>query len=47
VLCSGDHATIARWRRQQSLLRTVRKRPDLLSRVTLSADERAWLDEHR
>jgi tRNA (guanine-N1)-methyltransferase len=47
VLCSGDHATIACWRRRQSLLRTAHKRPDLLSCVTLSADERAWLDEHR
>ncbi|MBI2913528.1 MAG: tRNA (guanosine(37)-N1)-methyltransferase TrmD [Chloroflexi bacterium] len=30
VLLSGDHARIARWRRQQSLLRTLRRRPDLL-----------------
>ncbi len=47
VLCSGDHASIARWRRRQALLRTAHKRPDLLSSVTLSADERAWLDEQR
>jgi tRNA (guanine37-N1)-methyltransferase len=30
VLRSGDHAAIARWRREQSLLRTVTQRPDLL-----------------
>ena len=47
VLCSGDHASIARWRRRQALLRTAHKRPDLLSRVELSADDRAWLDENR
>jgi tRNA (guanine37-N1)-methyltransferase len=47
VLCSGDHATIARWRRRQSLLRTAHTRPDLLSGVELSADERAWLNEQR
>jgi tRNA (guanine37-N1)-methyltransferase len=47
VLCSGDHASISRWRRRESLLRTARKRPDLLSSIELSAEERAWLDEHR
>ena len=31
VLRSGDHARIARWRRDQSLLRTARRRPDLLA----------------
>ena len=30
VLLSGNHAEIARWRREQSLLRTLEKRPDLL-----------------
>jgi tRNA (guanine37-N1)-methyltransferase len=31
VLRSGDHGRIARWRREQSLLRTARRRPDLLA----------------
>ena len=31
VLRSGDHARIARWRRDQSLLRTARRRPDLIA----------------
>lgn len=31
VLLSGNHALIARWRRQQALLRTTERRPDLLS----------------
>jgi tRNA G37 N-methylase TrmD len=33
VLLSGNHANIACWRRQQSLLRTRERRPDLLSRA--------------
>ena len=36
VLLSGDHAAIARWRRQQSLGRTWLRRPDLLARLQLS-----------
>jgi tRNA (guanine37-N1)-methyltransferase len=31
VLLSGDHAAIARWRREQSLRRTVDRRPDLMA----------------
>ena len=45
VLLSGHHAEIARWRRQQSLLRTARRRPDLLARAELSDEERRWLKE--
>jgi tRNA (guanine37-N1)-methyltransferase len=37
ILKSGNHAEIARWRRQQSLGVTWLKRPDLLARRTLSA----------
>jgi tRNA (guanine37-N1)-methyltransferase len=37
VLRSGDHARIARWRRDQSLLRTARRRPDLLAALPLDA----------
>ncbi|HEX5741357.1 MAG TPA: tRNA (guanosine(37)-N1)-methyltransferase TrmD [Pilimelia sp.] len=35
VLRSGDHGRIARWRREQALLRTARRRPDLLGRPDL------------
>jgi tRNA (guanine37-N1)-methyltransferase len=31
VLLSGNHAKVARWRREQSLLRTLRRRPELLT----------------
>jgi len=45
VLLSGDHAKIARWRRQQSLGRTWLRRPDLLARMDLSRQDRALLAE--
>lgn len=41
VLRSGDHARIAAWRREQSLRKTARVRPDLLAHASLSEDERA------
>ena len=44
VLVSGDHARIARWRREQSLLRTYQRRPDLLSKAELSDAERKFLE---
>ena len=47
VLLSGDHQAIARWRRQQSLLRTLERRPDLLEHAALSEEERRWLEEIR
>ncbi len=43
VLLSGDHARVDRWRREQALLRTWRRRPDLLERAELTEAERAWL----
>jgi tRNA (guanine37-N1)-methyltransferase len=39
VLRSGDHAAVAGWRRQQSILRTRRRRPELLQRVRLAPDD--------
>jgi tRNA (guanine37-N1)-methyltransferase len=47
VLERGDHAAIARWRRQQALGRTWRCRPDLLQRVQLSAEDRSLLEAFR
>lgn len=43
VLLSGDHARIARWRRQQALRRTKELRPELLEKATLSAEEEEFL----
>ena len=47
VLLSGNHAEIARWRRQQSLGRTWMRRPDLLAAADLSPADRALLEEFR
>jgi tRNA (guanine37-N1)-methyltransferase len=43
ILASGDHAKVARWRREQALLRTWQRRPDLLDSAPLSAADRAFL----
>ena len=43
VLLSGDHARIARWRRDESLRRTATRRPDLLERLDPAALDRADL----
>lgn len=45
VLLSGHHAKIARWRRRESLRRTLKNRPDLLDRAGLSEEDRAFLQE--
>jgi tRNA (guanine37-N1)-methyltransferase len=47
ILLSGDHARVAAWRRRQSLLRTLRRRPDLLERAELTPEDRRALDELR
>ncbi len=47
VLLSGNHAEIARWRREQSLRRTLERRPDLLKRASLSEADRAFLERLR
>lgn len=43
ILLSGDHARIARWRREQSLLRTRARRPDLLATAPLTEADRKFL----
>ena len=45
VLLSGHHGNIERWRREQSLLRTKRLRPDLLKSANLSDADRSFLDQ--
>lgn len=49
VLISGHHANVARWRREQSLLRTLRRRPDLLTRAAaaghLASDDLRYLSD--
>jgi len=45
VLISGDHRTIAQWRRRMALEKTEAKRPDLLERADLTADDRRLLEQ--
>ncbi len=45
ILLSGDHGEIARWRRQQSLLRTAKRRPDLMGKATLSVEDKRLLNK--
>ena len=45
VLRSGNHAAIAAWRRQQSLLRTRARRPDLFDEAALSKADRKLLQQ--
>jgi len=40
VLLSGNHAQIAKWRREQVIQRTLKRRPELLDRANLSFEER-------
>lgn len=43
VLLSGDHAKIEKWRREQALLRTLNKRPDMLEKAELSKEDLKFL----
>jgi tRNA (guanine37-N1)-methyltransferase len=46
VLTSGHHANVERWRREQALLRTLQRRPDLLDKIDLSPQDRQTLRQH-
>jgi tRNA (guanine37-N1)-methyltransferase len=47
VLLSGNHAEIDRWRLKQSLGRTWSRRPELMSKLKLSVEQQALLDEYK
>ncbi len=47
VLVSGHHGEVDRWRRRESLRRTLERRPDLLDAAPLTDADRATLDELR
>lgn len=40
ILLSGNHGEIARWRREQAIIRTLRRRPDLMDKATLNSREK-------
>ena len=46
VLLSGDHKKVELWRREQSILRTKRFRPDLLKKAELTIKEKAVYKVH-
>lgn len=45
ILLSGDHAKIEKWRREQSLRRTLERRPDLVETAVLSEADRKYLQK--
>jgi tRNA (guanine37-N1)-methyltransferase len=44
ILLSGDHGRIARWRREQALLRTWQRRPDLLDTAPLTPEDKIFIN---
>ncbi len=44
ILLSGDHAKIEKWRREQALLRTHNKRPDMLEKAELSKEDLKFVE---
>jgi tRNA (guanine37-N1)-methyltransferase len=45
VLLSGNHEEIRRWRRKESIRRTILRRPDLMERFTADQEDRRFLRE--
>ena len=45
ILLSGHHANVEKWRREQSIIRTLKNRPELLEDAGLSKKEQKFLDE--
>ena len=45
VLLSGHHGNVAKWRREQALIRTAKKRPDLLIKAVLTKQDIAFLQK--
>lgn len=45
ILLSGDHAKIDKWRREQALLRTLKKRPDMLEKAELTKADKKFLEK--
>lgn len=43
ILLSGDHGKVDRWRRNQSILRTMERRPDLMEKAKLDKEDRKFI----
>lgn len=47
ILLSGDHTKVAAWRREQAILRTMERRPDLIGKAALTEEEKRRLSDVR
>lgn len=47
VLLSGNHAEIEKWRREQSLKRTLERRPELLESINLSKKDQEFINKYK
>lgn len=47
ILLSGNHAQINKWQREQSIIRTMERRPDLLDTAEVSLQERQFIENKR
>lgn len=47
ILLSGNHAEIAKWRREQAIITTFKRRPDLLEKADLNKEDRRLVDRLR
>jgi tRNA (guanine37-N1)-methyltransferase len=47
VLLSGNHAQVAKWRHEQAILRTMKRRPELLEKAELNPEERRLIEKLR
>ena len=47
VLLSGNHAQVAKWRREQAILRTLKRRPELLDKANLGSEEKRLVNKLR
>ena len=45
ILLSGHHANVEKWRREQSIIRTYERRPDLLEGANLSKKDKEFLEK--
>lgn len=45
ILMSGHHANVEKWRREQSLLRTIERRPDLMKEAVLDKNDKKFLQK--
>ena len=46
ILLSGHHANVEKWRREQSIIRTAERRPDLLEKANLTQKEKDFAKKH-